>query len=102
METTRTDLSLETPAAPAPTVARPPIPALPGRVGGLLLAYGDPPKDRRGELLAFPKAVGNHLRELLCAAGYVTSAPHLGIFAGAAARHDLVITACGKRPARLH
>jgi len=99
MDTPSTDASPE-PVAPA--ASHPPTPALPNRVGKLLLAYGDQAKGGRGELLAFPKAVGNHLRDLLCAAGYVTAAPHLGIFASHAARHDLTVTACGKRPARLH
>jgi hypothetical protein len=87
---------------PTPAASTPPVPHLPHRVGQLLLAYGDRAKGSRGELLAFPKAVGKHLRELLCAAGYVTSAPHLGIFASDAARHDLVVTARPSPQTRLH
>jgi hypothetical protein len=87
---------------PAPSASTPPVPRLPHRVGHLLLAYGDRARGDRGELLAFPKAVGKHLRRLLCAVGYVTSAPHLGIFASDAARHDLVVTARPIPPTRLH
>jgi hypothetical protein len=88
--------------SPASTASTPPVSRLPHRVGQLLLAYGDRTGGDRGELLAFPKAVGKHLRELLCAAGYVTSAPHLGIFASDAARHDLVVTAHPSPPTRLN
>jgi len=83
--------------------ARTPSPGLPARVGKLLLAYGDAPKAGLGsELLSFPKAVGAHLRQLLFEAGYVTAAPHLGIFAGGLATPEIAITASRPRPTRAH
>ena len=65
---------------------------LPARVGRLLLTYGDHRAGAASQLLVLPKGVGGHLCRLLCAAGYVTSAPHLGIFAGAASDPDVVIS----------
>ena len=75
---------------------------LPARVGRLLLAYGDHRAGAASQLLVMPKAVGGHLCRLLCAAGYVTSAPHLGIFAGAASDPDVVISTRLPPAQRLH
>jgi hypothetical protein len=89
--------SLPTPAARTPPAS------IPARVGKLLLAYGDVPKAGQGtELLSFPKSVGVHLRQLLSEAGYVTAAPHLGIFAAGLAAPEIAVTASRPRRTPAH
>jgi hypothetical protein len=75
---------------------------IPTRVGQLLLAYGSAPRTKNGELLAFPRAVGAHLRQVLAEAGYVTVAPHLGIFASRDAATEVTVTARPPRATRVH
>lgn len=81
----------------------PPAAAIPPRFGKLLLQYCDVRADSRGsELLMLRKAVGEHLRQILSEAGYITVAPHLGFFAGRHADGPIAIVARPKRQTFLH